>query len=436
MEIIIAGAGSVGFNLAKTLSVEHNIVLIDKNKETLNRISESLDIMPLYGHVENPEVYQNLLDKHYDIFIAVTNSDEANLFATLMADDILNVNKKIIRLHNTYFSKSSIAERLGIDEVIFPYTTTAQSVKLLLDFPKANNVKNFRFLPHKLISIYVKQSTIHSVKEINSQQQVVVGIERDKSFFVPNDEELLEEGDLIYLFGSDENICSLSQELNQKSPQKISKIAIFGANTLGVEIAKVFLETKSDVKIVEKDETLCREATEILKNRATIIHSRYIADTIYNEENVKHADLIISTSRSDEENIIRCLEAKEYNIPKTIAINNDTNFYDLMHKLGIVTIRGPKTMTYYGILERIFSNETIRERHYCGARGSIFMRKVTFVSQKETIPIEEQESRLFLVRGGAIVPFNEPQLLNVGDIIILFTPTNGAQKVKNWMQTL
>ncbi len=436
MEIIIAGAGSVGFNLAKTLSVEHNIVLIDKNKETLNRISESLDIMPLYGHVENPEVYQNLLDKHYDIFISVTNSDEANLFATLMADDILNVNKKIIRLHNTYFSKSSIAERLGIDEVIFPYTTTAQSVKLLLDFPKANNVKNFRFLPHKLISIYVKQSTIHSVKEINSQQQVVVGIERDKSFFVPNDEELLEEGDLIYLFGSDENICSLSQELNQKSPQKISKIAIFGANTLGVEIAKVFLETKSDVKIVEKDETLCREATEILKNRATIIHSRYIADTIYNEENVKHADLIISTSRSDEENIIRCLEAKEYNIPKTIAINNDTNFYDLMHKLGIVTIRGPKTMTYYGILERIFSNETIRERHYCGARGSIFMRKVTFVSQKETIPIEEQESRLFLVRGGAIVPFNEPQLLNVGDIIILFTPTNGAQKVKNWMQTL
>jgi len=436
MEIIIAGAGSVGFNLAKTLSVEHNIVLIAKNKETLNRISESLDIMPLYGHVENPEVYQNLLDKHYDIFIAVTNSDEANLFTTLMADDVLEVDKKIIRLHNTYFSKSSIAERLGIDEVIFPYATTAQSVKFLLDFPKANNVKKFRFLPHKLISIYVKQSTIHSVKEINSQQQVVVGIERDKSFFVPNDEELLEEDDLIYLFGSDENICSLSQELNQKSPQKISKIAIFGANTLGVEIAKVFLETKADVKIVEKDEILCREATEILKNRATIIHSRYIADTIYNEENVKYADLIISTSRSDEENIIRCLEAKEYNIPKTIAINNDTNFYDLMHKLGIVTIRGPKTMTYYGILERIFSNDTIRERHYCGARGSIFMRKVTFVSQKETIPIEEQGSRLFLVREGTIVPFNEPQLLNVGDIIILFTPTNGAQKVKNWMQTL
>ncbi len=436
MEIIIAGAGSVGFNLAKTLSVKHNIVLIDKNKETLNHIAESLDIMPLYSNVENPEVYQNLLDQHYDIFIAVTNSDEANLFATLMADDVLEVDKKIIRLRNAYFSKSSIAEKLGIDEIIFPHITTAQSVKLLLDFPKANNVKKFRFMPHKLISIYMNQSTIKRVAEINSEEQVVVGIEREKNFFIPNDEELLEEGDLLYLFGKDKNISSISQNINRNSPQKISKIAIFGANTLGVEIAKVFLETKADVKIIEKNATLCKEATEILKNEATIIHSRYISDTIYNEENIKHADLIISTSKSDEENIIRCLEAKEYNVSKTIAINNDRNFYDLMHKLGIITIRGPKTMTYYSILERISSNATMIERHYCGARGSIFIRKITFISQKETTPMLEQESRLFIVREGRIMVFNAPTLLEVGDIIMLFTPTNRTQKVKNWMQTL
>ena len=436
MEIIIAGAGSVGFKLAKTLSVKHNIVLIDKNKETLNRIVESLDIMPLYGYVENPELYQNLLDQSYDIFIAVTDSDEANLFATLMADDILEVEKKIIRLHNAYFSKSSIAQKLGIDEVIFPYTTTAQSVKLLLDFPKANNVKKFYFMPHKLISIYVNQSTLNQVKEINSEHHVVVGVERDKNFFIPNDEEVLEEGDLLYLFGDDDSICRLSQEINQNSPQKISKVAIFGANTLGVEIAKVLLEKKVDVKIIEKDTVLCKEATEILKNQVTIINSRYIADTIYNEENVKHADLIISTSRSDEENIIRCLEAKEYDVPKTIAINNDTNFYDLMHKLGIITIRGPKTMTYYKMLEKISSNTTIRERHYCGERGSIFMRKITFTSQKETSPLKEKDTRLFIIRDNNILHFNLPIKLQIGDIIMLFSRTNSAQKVKSWMQTL
>ena len=291
-------------------------------------------------------------------------------------------------------------------------------------------------MPHKLISIYVNQSTVSSVKEITSEQQVVVGVEREKNFFIPNEEELLEEGDLLYLFGTDEDICSLSQNINPNSPQKILKIAIFWADKVGVEIAKVFLETKADVKIIEKNATLCKEATEILKNQVTIINSHYIADTIYNDENIKNADLIISTSRSDEENIIRCLEAKEYNVPKTIAINNDTNFYDLMHKLGIITIRGPKTMTYYKVLESIFSNDTVRERHYCGARGSIFMRKISSASQKEMTPPEEQESRLFLVREGRILPFNAPTLLEIGDIIILFTPTNRAQKVKQWMQTL
>lgn len=58
MNIIIAGAGKVGFNLARTLSIGHNVTIIDKNKEALHRIQESLDIMPMNGDVEDSKTYE------------------------------------------------------------------------------------------------------------------------------------------------------------------------------------------------------------------------------------------------------------------------------------------------------------------------------------------------------------------------------------------
>ncbi len=442
MDIIIAGAGQVGFNLAQTLSTKHNVILIDKNRQILQAISEMLDIMTIEGHIEDPDVYKPFIGQEYDIFIAVTDSDEANILSTLIVDDIIEVKKKIIRLRNPYFAKSSMAVRLGIDKAIFPFTFSAKAIGMLLDFPKANNVKEFSSLMNaKLISIAVELEEEIALKEINTDSVVVAGIEREKAFFIPRENEMIKKDDIIYLFGREKDLRQWCQKLNSSAPEEIEKIAIFGAGTLGIEVAKLFLQKGASVKIIDKDEKKCKKASQELLNEATIINSRFHERTIFEEENISSADMVIATSSDDEDNIIRCLEAKEYGVKKSVAINNDVNFYELMHKLGIIAVRGPKMTTFYKILETISSSGFIQERHYCGGKGTILLRKIKENSKligKEIKAINEENAIALIVRNEQIFYLDHLNKISLqaNDTIVLFIPNFLEEQAKAWMEDL
>ncbi|BCD68527.1 NAD-binding protein [Nitratiruptor sp. YY09-18] len=439
MDIIIAGAGRVGFKLAQTLSIKHNIIIIDKNQDALSRLTESIDVMPLFGNIEDPDTYKSLMEREYDIFIAVTDNDEANLISTLIADDAINVKKKIIRLRNPFFAKSSIAKKIGIHEAVFPFIAAASSIKLLLNYPKANNVKNFIFTPFTLVSVVVDEPQYTTMEELCTKDTIVVGIERNKKFLIPAKNEKIEQNDLLYLFGDKERIKELCNGLNRHAPKQIKKIAIFGAELLGLEIAKAFLEEKVELKIIETDPELCKRASEVLQNRATVINSRYIEHAIFEEENVKSADMIISTSSDDEDNIIRCLEAKEYGVKKSVAVNNDMEFYSLMHKLGIVAVRGPKMSAYYSILEKIASSLVISERHYCGGRGTIFMRKIfpnSHLIDQKIKPLALDDARFYIIRDGEIKPLEQKTTLKALDVIAVFSKSYLEERIKKWIYTL
>ncbi|OQX74114.1 MAG: potassium transporter [Campylobacteraceae bacterium 4484_4] len=441
MNIIIAGAGNVGYRLAKTLSFKHNVTVIDKNADALGVLLESIDVLSITGDIEDPDTYRSLLNRSFDIFIAVTDSDEANILSTLIADDAIDAKKKIIRLKNEYFAKSSITQKLGVSDAVFPFVETARSVRSLLDFPKANNVKEFIYTDFKLISVFVQNSELEGeeISRLNGEGSVVVGLERNKEFWIPEENERLQQHDLLYFFGDAEHIRELCSKIDTKMPKKINKIAIFGAGLLGVEIAKLLLERDIQLKVIERDATLCKRASEQLQDRASIINSRYVEHTIFDEEQIRHSDMVISTDTEDEENIIRCLEAKERGVEKTVAINNATEHYELMHKLGIVASRGPKTNAYYAILEKIGSSAVISEKHYCGGRAAVFTRKIFENSPligKKIRPFQNRGIRSYIVKRGEILPFTEKRELEMDDVIFVFLRATEEEKVKQWIYSL
>jgi trk system potassium uptake protein TrkA len=441
MEIIIAGAGQVGFRLAKTLSLKHNVTIVDKNSLALDRLQETIDILPVVGDIEDPDTFGSLKEKEFDLFIAVTNDDEANILSTLIADDIIKVKKKIIRLRNPYFVKSSIAQKLRIDDAVFPYISSANSIGSLLDFPKANNVKNFIFTDFKLLSVKVSDSFLsgRELKKVKKDNLIVVGIEREKDFFIPSDEDILKEGDLIYFFGEQIALKEISFKLNTLPPSAIKKVAIFGADLLGIEIAKVFIKKRAEIKLIDKNPSLCQKAADILQNKVMVINSKYIGHSLYEDENLKNADMIVTTSNEDEENIIKSLEAKEFGVKKVVAINNNLEYYDLMHRLKITPVRGPKSSAYYQILEKIGSSAIITEKHYCGGRGAVFVRKIFENSSligKKIRPLKVSGCLNFLVRNGKIESFIAPIFAKKGDVLILFLKNRLEERAKEWIYSL
>ncbi len=438
MDIIIAGAGRVGFNLARTLCVANNVTVIDRNEEALQRLQESLDILPVHGDIENPETYRKLMDKESDLFIAVTDMDEANLISTLIADDAIKVDRKIIRLRNSFFAKSSIRQKLGIDDAVFPMQITSQTVATLLDYPKANNVKHFKYTDLKLLSVRVGADE----KELNIVPDgfAVVGIERDKSFFIPQADEPVRANDLIYLFGDEKPIKELCSKLETVAPANIERCVVFGGGDLGVSIAKALVERGKNVKLVEKDIRLCQMAEESLEGEAMTISCKYGTGGLFEEEGLGYADMMIAATDNDEYNIIKSLEAREHGIKKVVAVNNEMEYYNLMHTLGIVVVRGPKMSAYNAIIESIYSGGVVTERRFCGGKGVVFLRKIfpnsDLIGRRLKPPKKGKEVKVFVVREKELLPFDNKMEVEEDDVITAFCTVDLEKYIKEWIYGL
>jgi len=441
MNIIIAGAGKVGFGLAKILSVAHDVTVIDKNAEALDRLNELIDIFPVVGDIENPLTYRSISDVRADIFIAVTDSDEANLLSTLIANDTIHLNKKMIRLKNNYFADSSIIETLGINESIFPFVLSAETIRLLLKYPEANNVKKFPGSRVKLISIRVDNPDYEEqpLSAFENDRVKIVAIEREKRFFIPTGEESIRHEDLLYFLGEGKVVEGLYSRLDLRMPIKVRDAVVFGARYLGLEIARVLIEEGVNVKVVEKDLELCKRASEMLQEKALIINSHYDEAILYHEERLAEADMVIATGRQDEENIVRSLQAKEHGIAKVVAINNEQKYYDLIHKLGIIAARGPGTSAHYAILEKIGAKSVVTERRFCGGNG-IALNRVIYPKSpmvgKKLKKFSEEGTILLHEREGVFLPDLPEIVLMEGDTIFLFVPEFLESKGRAWISSL
>ena len=441
MNIMIAGAGTVGYSLAQTLSHKHNIIVVDKRVQTLNRLEESIDILTLHGNIDDPKTFQSLHIDELDLFIAVTDSDEANLLSTLIIDDVIKVKKKIIRLKNSYFSKSSVLKKLNIDDAVFLDDLTAEKFEALFDHAKANNVKRFAQTDHQLVSIRVAcdKSSERRVSDLTGEDVRVLGIEREKHYFVPALSEPIQTDDLIYFFGKSKAIERLSFLLNTIMPAKIKKVAIFGANPLALKIAQTLLGKNLDIKMIDKDREACKEASECLQDKVTIINAAYDEHYLFEEEGLKNADMVIAAGLNDEKNIVKCIEAQEYGIEKVLAINNDRAYYNLMHSLGIVVVRGSKIGAYYAILEKIASTSVVTERHFCGGQGVIFMRKVDVTSSllgKSTLSCRVDDYFMCILRDDRIVTLDDASVFQKGDILVVSAHVEKEEKIQKWIVTL
>ena len=145
MEVIIIGAGKVGYTLAKFLSKEEdNITIIDNNNEALHSIVEKLDIMGVKGNGTSLKVLHEAGISKADVVISVTNSDEVNMLCSLAAKK-LGAKYTIARVRAPQYSEEilMLKDELGIDLVINPEKEAALEIAKLIKFPSVRSVDTF-----------------------------------------------------------------------------------------------------------------------------------------------------------------------------------------------------------------------------------------------------------------------------------------------------
>jgi K+ transport systems, NAD-binding component len=85
-KIVIVGAGSVGFYLAKTLAeMGNDISIIDIDPEKVLRAKQELDALVIEGHGAQSNILKDAQVESADLFLAVTRIDEINIVASMKA---------------------------------------------------------------------------------------------------------------------------------------------------------------------------------------------------------------------------------------------------------------------------------------------------------------------------------------------------------------
>ena len=207
MKIIIAGAGDVGFHLAKLLAYEeHEIALIDLHEPTLAQVGKQLDVVTIKGNSTSFETLEEAGVADSDLLIAVTQSEESNISTCIIAKN-LGAKKTIARVENTEFlfrkDKLNLYD-LGIDEVISPESLAAREIKRLLREVALTDSFDFENGKLSLIGVTIAQGSTFEGKSLKQVSQpetatfIIVAILRDNHTIIPNGSEVFQTGDHAY----------------------------------------------------------------------------------------------------------------------------------------------------------------------------------------------------------------------------------------------
>ena len=422
MNIIICGAGRVGFTIAKLLSEQgHSITVIDQSSEDIQKINDSLDVKAIVGKASYPSILEKANASETDMIIAVTRNDEINMLICQIAFSIFNIPKKIARIRsqdylNPKFTRVYNKENLPIDVIISPEIEIAKSIQRKLEAPGALDSVPFTDNQIRLLEILIKDDCKsinikfnELTKKYPKLEANVIGINRGEKFFIPKKTDSVQKDDKIYVIINSSQMSETLMAFGRE--EKISqKILIIGGGNIGFNLAKNIEETLETVrvKIVEKNKSRAEFLANQL-NDTIVINGDALDEEVLTEANLDEAETVLALTNDDEDNLMVSVlvekftkDQKKINDKRTMALINKPNYSLLQSSLKIDDLIDPRMTTVSSILKHIHKG-TI-ENAYTISNGEYEVIEAEIIETSELINKE-------------IKNFNLPEELRIGAVL-------------------
>lgn len=357
MNIIIVGDGKVGYALAGYLTKEnHNVTIIDKDTEALNKADSTLDVMCVKGNGGRASVLMEAGVMDADLVIAATSRDEINMLSCFTAKKLCPTIKTIARVRDPeyYEEYQGMQGHIGIDMVINPEFTAAQEIANLLQFPSAMNVELFFGGKERLVEFRIQEGDMlvgNELSRISSKLPpniLFVAVERDGEAFIPRGDFIFEVDDRVYIMGQLSGITNFFKLLGRYI-QKVNSVLISGGGRTSYYLAKLVAKLGMSIKIIEINPKKCIELSETIEG-AIIIEGDGTDQELLDSENLENVDAFIAMTGRDEENLVTAMYAIEKGVDKVISMSTRIRIPSIIYKLGIDSIINPKEITTNHIL--------------------------------------------------------------------------------------
>ncbi len=349
MNVIVVGLGKIGTTiLASLVSEGHDVVAIDSDPKVVNEIANVYDVMAVCGNGADTEPLEEAGAAKAELLIAVTESDEKNMLSCFMAKK-LGARHTIARIRNPEYNDQSlnfIKQHLELSMAINPEQLAAEELFKLLKFPSAINVESFSRRSYEMVEVRIKpESALNgiSLKDLRQKYKakfLVCVVQREDNVFIPGGNFVLQSGDKIGIAATPAEIHKLLRELGVLQKQAKS-VMILGGSKTSYYLAKLLTNSGNDVKIIERNRTLCRELCDALP-KAVVIQGDGTHQDLLMEEGLQEQDAFVALTGMDEENILISIFAEQQNIPKVISKVNHNEMTSLAEKLGLDCIVSPR----------------------------------------------------------------------------------------------
>ena len=450
MNIIICGAGRVGYTIAKLLSEQdHSITIIDQSSDDIQKINESLDVKAIVGKATSPSVLEKANTNDADMIIAVTRNDEINMLICQIAFSIFKVPKKIARIRSQEyldpkFSSLFNKENLPIDYVISPEIEIAKSIQRKLEAPGALDNVPFAENKVRLLEILIDEKCpINGIKlndltkKFPKLNAYILGAVRGDKFIILKKNDSLKQNDKAYVIVGSNKMQETLRVFGHN--EKISnKILIIGGGNIGFNLAKNIEQSLEDarVKIIEKDKSRAEFIANDLNN-SIVINGNGLDEDVLNEANLEDVETVLALTNDDEDNLMVSILVEKFSKDKrTMALINKQNYSLLQSSLKIDDLIDPRMNTVSSILKHVHKG-TI-ENAYTILNGEYEVIEAEIIESSDLINKELKNSDLpdeirigSIIRGDEIILPSSNYVFKKNDTVILLSKKDQIPTVEN-----
>ncbi len=448
MKVIVCGAGLVGSNIARHLSMENNdVTIVDQSAELVRRITDTIDVNGVVGHASHPDILELAGASDADMIIAVTYADEVNMVACQVAHSLFDVPTKIARIrHQSYlqpmWANVFSRDHLPIDVIISPEIEVARAVTRRLQVPGA-----FEMIPLvddkvRLLGVRCEESCPLVQTPLKQLTQlfpdlniVIVGLMRDNKPSVPSGDDQMLPGDEVYFVVETSHLPRAMAAFGHEESEA-RRLLIFGGGNIGLFLAQQIENEFPWVKakVIESDKDRA-EAISGELDRTIVLNGDVLDHDVLEEANIGATETVVAVTNDDETNILASLLAKRMGTQRVITLINKGTYEPLVASLGIDVVVSPRHITVSTILQhvrrgRIHSVHTIREGF-----GELIEAEALETSSLVNKPLREVKLPAgvmlgAIVRGDEIIKPRGDAVIQVKDRVVLFAAADAIRKVE------
>ena len=434
MKIIIAGAGDVGFHLAKLLSYEsQDTYIIDFDGEKLEYLNNHLDVITKKGDATSIQLLKDIGIDSADLLLAVTDSQNTNFTISVIGKS-LGVKKTIARIDNPEFLKNDEIDfkNFGVDFMISPEELAADEIKMLLNQSSFNDTVAFENGLFNVMgtSLTYKSPLVNlTVKEAKDKFSMIdfitIAIKRDGTAqtIIPRGDTVYNLKDQVYFSVPNYSLDKLYPIIGEEKIN-IKNVMILGGSSIGQKTSRNLCKENYKVKLIEKKRDKAITIAEDL-NDTLVINGDGRDIELLEEENIRDMDAFIAVTGDSETNIMSCLVAKSKGVKKTVALVENMDYINISQTIGIDTLINKKLIAASSIFRHIRKGEILALANLHNIDAEVFEFEVQPNAKVTKKPIKDLRFPRDAVFGGIIrdekayMSFGDFQIKN-GDKAIVF----------------